>query len=942
MFPWVFFGSGLQMTHFQDSSRQSLVRAAVEAIDGPQGALAREVLQGIQVGDGDATALESVIGRRARVAGVEVLADQAAFEAWLAAPESHMLLRLQATTIAGLLFQAGQIRPWLRDALVSTCAVVLTEPRGTYAIGTGVVVQADPPLVLTNRHVVEGLLSAQTGDGLTLRDGLRLDLAFGEVALAAPPATLLVKVLRADVRDGPDMALLHLADPGVALTAMPTPGIDTAGILGSRLALVLGFPASASGQQEKKLFKQPGLLGRKTLSFGLLRFGFDSGSFPNLAPAVTWHDCATCAGFSGSGVFTIDDGRLSALHYEGAGETGAGFANLAVDLSREPVGLSPPAAPAAPLPVVEAPGPQLAAPAEAFQFPFARPQGGARALSIQRDLPDPRDLPYEPNLTSLPSRHYPEPGLPVADQGAAPTCVGHALATAINLQLARRGAKARSASPRMLYEVARAHDDLPDAWSSGSTLRGAIKGFFHNGVVPEEEPEVEHAALWSLTRERSKAASGIQLGTYRRVGRDFDALHSAIRESGALLASARIHRGWETPTKGRIRRRNDSLGGHAFVIVGYDLTGFIVLNSWGEGWGGWRGRPGLAHWSYADAAESLIDTWVLRLAVPSTSVARILRSDRAARASTALRRADVIGHMLPLAGGQLYEAGKFGFGAEIHAETAAHLGNVAAQPRPKYRDLVVVCHDLTVNRNRVAERTSDLREICKPLKIWPLSVTLETALGRTIDPVIAHALNGLAEITSTALRRIRLIEEIAPVVRSLWARLPHEIDEALSAGRPGGVALEEMRAAARGLRLHVVGEGLGSLLAAWIVARTFPSTKVDGLFLLNPVLPDADFRALIAPAMTRVNAVAGFAEVFAKADAQGFAGSGLSQAALLTDLLGRPFHSGLLSLPNTVRHLQPELAAPGALDRTDGVLALAKAIRSGPAQLRRTGVGRLG
>ncbi|MCU0905840.1 MAG: trypsin-like peptidase domain-containing protein [Rhodobacteraceae bacterium] len=902
-----------------------LVRAAIAALGGPQDALARQMLLGLQSDGGDGTALQSVIGRRARVTGVAALDDATAFEAWLAAPDSPALIRLQAAAIAGWLLQAGQPRRWLQDALAATCAVVLTDARGTFAIGTGVVVQADPPVVLTNRHVVDGLMSAATGDGLTVRSDLHLEVAFGNAHWGAHDARR-VTVRLADVRDGPDMALLHLAPTVPPLTAAVPPGPGTASPPDPGLALVIGFPASPVGQQEKRLFQRTGLLGHKTLSIGLLRFGFDGGSFPDLAPAVTWHDCATCAGFSGSGVFTLSTGRLAALHFEGAEATVAGFANLAVDLARKPVGLPPngTAAPHDP-----APGSAAAqAGAPALPFPVARSQGEARALSVQRDLPDPRDLPYVPDLTDLPRRHAPAPGLPVADQGTAPTCVGHALAAAINLQLGRRGAQTLRASPRMLYELARAHDNLPDPLGGGSTLRGAIKGFFHNGVVPEEPPEVEHAPDWGLTRDRAKRAAAIQLGTYRRVGRDFDAVHSAIRGSGAVLASARIHRGWEAPVKGRIRRSADSLGGHAFVIVGYDQTGFIVLNSWGEGWGGWRGRPGLAHWSYGDAAETLLDAWVLRLAVPSTAVARILKTDRAARASTALRRADVIGHMMPLAGGQLHDGGKFGFGAEIHAETAAHLRSIAAAPRPRYRDLVIVCHDLTVDRDRVAERTSRLREVCKPQRIWPLSVTLDTALGRTFDTVVTHALADLSEVPSPTLRRIGLVEEIGPVVRSLWARLSDEIAQALAPDLPGGAALAAIRGAADGLRLHLVGEGLGSLVAGWLAARTFAGARIDGLFLLDPTLPDADFRALIAPAVHRAQGVGHFGEAFAEQGATGFAGTGLSRAALLADLVARPFHAGMTSLPPARRQLPHALAAPGALDGKDGVLALAQTIRA--------------
>jgi len=38
---------------------------------------------------------------------------------------------------------------------------------------------------------------------------------------------------------------------------------------------------------------------------------------------------------------------------------------------------------------------------------------------------------------------------------------------------------------------------------------------------------------------------------------------------------------------------------------------------WGQKWGMYKGQPGIAHWSYEDWAENIIDAWVLRLSVPT-------------------------------------------------------------------------------------------------------------------------------------------------------------------------------------------------------------------------------------------------------------------------------------------------------------------------------------
>ena len=63
-------------------------------------------------------------------------------------------------------------------------------------------------------------------------------------------------------------------------------------------------------------------------------------------------------------------------------------------------------------------------------------------------------------------------------------------------------------------------------------------------------------------------------------------------------------------------------GGHAFAIVGYNRDGFLVQNSWGGDWGGFRhgnkARAGVALWRYEDFDLNVWDLWVARTALPST------------------------------------------------------------------------------------------------------------------------------------------------------------------------------------------------------------------------------------------------------------------------------------------------------------------------------------
>ena len=54
------------------------------------------------------------------------------------------------------------------------------------------------------------------------------------------------------------------------------------------------------------------------------------------------------------------------------------------------------------------------------------------------------------------------------------------------------------------------------------------------------------------------------------------------------------------------------IGGHAFLIAGYNEDGFLVQNSWGTGWG----HKGYATLRYEDWLANAYDAWVARPGVP--------------------------------------------------------------------------------------------------------------------------------------------------------------------------------------------------------------------------------------------------------------------------------------------------------------------------------------
>ncbi|NNG04102.1 MAG: peptidase C1, partial [Inquilinus sp.] len=101
-------------------------------------------------------------------------------------------------------------------------------------------------------------------------------------------------------------------------------------------------------------------------------------------------------------------------------------------------------------------------------FPSVKMAGANRVLNARNDPPDIRDRYYEPALIQLQSEvDYRDPAL-VLDQGQEGACTGFGLAAVINLLNAKRGRGDFRASMRMLYEVARKHDEWPGEDYAGS------------------------------------------------------------------------------------------------------------------------------------------------------------------------------------------------------------------------------------------------------------------------------------------------------------------------------------------------------------------------------------------------------------------------------------------------------------------------------------------
>ena len=160
--------------------------------------------------------------------------------------------------------------------------------------------------------------------------------------------------------------------------------------------------------------------------------------------------------------------------------------------------------------------------------------GDGYPLSAIQDAPDLRDFPFEPALKKLKKRIDPPSGLTILDQKHEGACTGFGLAAVINLLNDQRDEDVR-VSPRMLYEMARLHDEWPGEGYAGSSCRGAIKGWYNMGVCSESEWEYVANNPETLTVERARLARKNTIGAYYRVQPRISDFHAAINEGGAIF-----------------------------------------------------------------------------------------------------------------------------------------------------------------------------------------------------------------------------------------------------------------------------------------------------------------------------------------------------------------------------------------------------------------------
>ncbi len=483
---------------------------------------------------------------------------------------------------------------------------------------------------------------------------------------------------------------------------------------------------------------------------------------------------------------------------------------------------------------------------KAFQINTVKAAGKKRVLNARKDTPDIRDRMYEPALVSLKPAMDKRGSVPeILDQGTDGACTGFGLAAVINLLNAEKGNMGFEASARMLYEMARMHDEWPGEDYKGSSCRGAIRGWKNMGVCSEERWPYDPDKPGEITIDRATDARSNALGAYYRLRAELNDYHAALNEVGTIYVSADVHSGWFNPKENEdsdlatIQPNSIISGGHAFAIVGYNKNGFIVQNSWGKGWG----SNGFALWLYEDWVDNISDGWVFRLALPTPQVfgitARTLAKTEAEIGKAAPKRMEIAGHFVHFDDGAFKEHGDY-WSTLSDIQNTAKLINESVSDK-RYQHLLIYAHGGLNSPKDSATRIAALKDGFMRNAIYPFHVMYDTGLVEELKDTVIRAYRSkhmegfLGDLKEQLIDASdKLIEDIVrKPVTPIWeemkrdARLPFVVDG--DQERDGSAVIRTFVEALQGtgIHIHLVGHSTGAVLLGHLLGALDALGKSD-------------------------------------------------------------------------------------------------------------------
>ena len=471
----------------------------------------------------------------------------------------------------------------------------------------------------------------------------------------------------------------------------------------------------------------------------------------------------------------------------------------------------------------------------------------------KKDTPDLRDRQFMPSAISLPDEYpgaddvrllpaYTPAGL-ILNQGDEGACTGFGLTCVVNyLRWMKAGlpAELESVSPRMLYTLARRYDEYEGENYDGSSCRGALKGWFNNGVCLESDWPYEPGKSNPAKYGYAERAAQHTLGVYYRVDiKSITDMQAAIAQHRAIFVSAFTHDGWDkVPDAGDAPKTHADLpviafdgrpsqdGGHAFALVGFNRDGFVLQNSWGTHFG----AGGFAVLTYLDWLANGMDAWVVALGVPGVVGGRLAVSTGAAGTRAGADRS------------KWWDSGL----AYQHSVVLGNDGRVSryltedepprklqqqayalpdqwfrAQAGVDRKRLVIYAHGGLNSEADAIKRASAMGRFFVGNGCYPIFLVWKTGLLESIGDLVADAFRGPRAVAGAGEwlteKTDMVVEKTVgrPLARPIWSEMKENAELAFNARRGGDLLLDALQSLSATwgaqFELHLVGHSAGSI-----------------------------------------------------------------------------------------------------------------------------------
>lgn len=505
------------------------------------------------------------------------------------------------------------------------------------------------------------------------------------------------------------------------------------------------------------------------------------------------------------------------------------------------------------------------------------------ALNVQSDSADLRDRPYTPPPRSLPEMFpnnedvkrcigaYTQAGL-ILNQGREGACTGFGLACVINYlswRAAGMPTTFESVSPRMLYSFARRYDEYEGENYDGSSCRGALKGWFHTGVCRDSNWPYKAGENTLPLPGWDSDATERTLGVYYRIPtKAITDLQAAILEVGAIFVSAYTHHGWEIvkntaspPSShaglpviaydGKPSRK----GGHAFALVGFNRTGFVIQNSWGKRWG----AAGFAVISYKDWLAHAMDAWVAAMGVPGVVSGRLASGGTTGTAAaqaashsnwwdedTAYRHSIVLGNNGRVDRFDMLD----GITRTLQNQACVMPDTWFRQNEHEQKRLVIYAHGGLNSENSAIQRAQAMGRYFLGNGCYPLFLVWKSGLLESIGNILAdkfHAadeakVRGFGDWLSDKISDPVIEKTIGrPFARPLWSEMKENGELASENGRGGDLLTSALLSLAGSwgekFELHLIGHSAGSIILGRLlgtIARKGLTKSIKSVHLYAP------------------------------------------------------------------------------------------------------------